>query len=132
MITRPSIYIKVVVDMEEEQVFEKIKVLAGTDNPQLEAVYELVESRLSSIIKRYDNEFDKIPEDLHYILVEITLARFNRLGAEGMSKEIVDGHTTDFIGDEFEPYMDEINRYYKTEDDKVSSDSYRPGKFRVW
>ena len=118
--------------MEEEKLYEKVKVLAGTENPQLEAVYELVESRLSSIIKRYDDEFDKIPEELHYILVEITLARFNRLGAEGMSKETVDGHSTDFLGDEFKPYMDEINDYYKTEDDKVSSDSYRPGKFRAW
>lgn len=73
----------------------------------LEILIENVESHLKGLLK------GDIPDELNYIVEEITIRRFNRLGTEGMKSETVEGHRVDFydLKDEFTPYMDVIDDY---------------------
>lgn len=51
------------------------------------------------------------PEDLTYIIVEVSAARFNRIGSEGMSANLVEGESQHFSNSDFAGYMDEIKAY---------------------
>ena len=77
------------------------------DNEQVEAIYKRIEQRL---LDRLDSE--KIPDQLSYIVEEATITRFNRVGAEGMKSESVEGHSVTYdMGDVLEPYESAINDY---------------------
>lgn len=52
-----------------------------------------------------------IPENLIFIVVETTIARYRRVGAEGMSTKKVDVISSTYSDDLFEPYKAIIDRY---------------------
>jgi hypothetical protein len=90
---------------------ERIKTLLDIkDNRQdepLNIIIENVSSHLKALLGK------DIPIELNYIVEEITVRRFNRLGTEGMKSEAVEGHSVTFydLKDEFVPYESVINAY---------------------
>lgn len=90
---------------------ERIKTLLDIkDNRQdepLNIIIENVSSHLKALLGK------DIPAELNYIVEEITVRRFNRLGTEGMRSESVEGHSVTFydLKDEFVPYEDVINAH---------------------
>lgn len=68
---------------------------------------------LDSSRKRLKNLLGGIepPEDLKYIIVEVSAARFNRIGSEGMAVNLVEGESQHFSNSDFAGYMDEINAW---------------------
>ena len=89
---------------------DSVKQLTG-DNPQIDVIYEMVTRRLATILK--DVQFvDKALVDLEYIIDEVTIVRFNRIGSEGMKSETVEGHRVEFNHDDpFLAYADIIQQY---------------------
>lgn len=65
------------------------------------------------------------PESMTYIITEVSVIRFNRIGSEGMSSQSVDGETMTFSDSDFDGYKDEIQAFL----DKESSLA-RKGGFR--
>ena len=65
------------------------------------------------------------PESMDYIITEVSVIRFNRIGSEGMSSQSVDGETMTFSDSDFDGYKDEIQAFL----DKESSLA-RKGGFR--
>ena len=53
----------------------------------------------------------EIPEALAYIVVEVAVARFNRIGSEGMSSHSVEGESISFSDDDFAGYKADIEAY---------------------
>ena len=47
---------------------------------------------------------DNIPEELNFVLLEVAITRFNRIGSEGMKSETVDGHRVEYVMDDFANY----------------------------
>jgi len=54
-----------------------------------------------------------VPSELNFIIEEIVIRRYNRIGTEGMKSESVEGHRIDFyeLEKDFTPYEDIINKY---------------------
>ncbi len=51
-----------------------------------------------------------VPADLEYIVVEVSIVRYNRIGSERLSSHNVEGETMSWNSeDDFKPYMAEIN-----------------------
>ena len=65
------------------------------------------------------------PASMDYIITEVSVIRFNRIGSEGMSSQSVDGETMTFSDSDFDGYRDEIQAFL----DKESSLA-RKGGFR--
>lgn len=57
-------------------------------------------------------ETEAVPERLEYIVEEVAVKRFNRVGAEAMSSESVDGRSSTFQVNDFDEYMDVIDALY--------------------
>ncbi|MEK4968607.1 phage head-tail connector protein [Cytobacillus sp. FSL R7-0696] len=92
-----------------------IKILLGIkDNLQddvLDILIQNVQSHLMVLLGK------QIPEELSFIVQEIVIRRFNRIGTEGMQSESVEGHSVKFydLKDEFTPYTDIIASYKESE-----------------
>ena len=88
----------------------RIKTLLGiTDNDEL--IHEITELTKSKILN-YINETE-LPNELEFVLVELAIQRYNRIGSEGIASESVDGKSVsyddDFIG--YKVYLDDyINK----------------------
>ena len=52
-----------------------------------------------------------VPSELEYIIVETVIARYNRIGSEGMKKETVEGHAMEFYNLDISDFADDIQKY---------------------
>lgn len=82
--------------------------LSPTSTPQqkIEVIQQLTEQRLKALIKR-----DTVPAELDYIVTEVTLRRYNKIGLEGITSYSQEGLTEQFDMNDFEPFMDDINAW---------------------
>lgn len=85
----------------------------------LETVIDLTEKKLLSRIGE-----ESVPPALDYIVAEVAVIRFNRIGSEGMAREAQDGRTIEFNADDFSAYNGVIDAYLA---DKADG----PGKRKV-
>lgn len=51
------------------------------------------------------------PDELEHIIIEASVARFNRIGSEGLSSHSVEGESLSFTNDDFEGFSGEIQAY---------------------
>src|SRR5690625_5635104 len=68
---------------------ERIKKLLGIGDDLQDDVLNIIIENVSSHLKVMLGK--DIPDDLNFIVEEITIRRFNRLGTEGMKSESVEG-----------------------------------------
>jgi|SRR5690625_440283 len=96
--------IKKVIDVEDDMQDDILDILMSN-----------VQSHLLGLFKKADKEIEGIPSEAEYIIFEITVRRYNRIGSEGLKSELVEGHRIDFydLKDEFDPYLDIIDSYKK-------------------
>lgn len=88
----------------------RVKVLLGiTNNDNTELLNEIIELTKSKILS-YINETE-IPIELEFVLVELSIKRFNRIGSEGFTSETVDGKTMSYEESEFEGYKKYLDDY---------------------
>lgn len=104
---------------------DKIKTLLGIDDNLQDSVISViiddVNSHLLLLIKK-----DVVPKPLEYIVREISVRRFNRLGSEGYRSESTEGHSVSFydLDKEFDPYLSII-------DDFLDDDNKRSRRGKV-
>lgn len=55
------------------------------------------------------------PESLDYIILEVSIKRFNRIGSEGLSSHTVEGETLSFVDDDFNSFSDDIQTFLNSQ-----------------
>src|SRR5699024_7246004 len=88
---------------------ERIKKVLGIEDNQQDDVLDILISNVRSNLKA--KLVKDIPESLEFIVEEIAIRRFNRIGTEGMQSEYVEGHSIRFYDfeKEFASYEDIID-----------------------
>ena len=76
------------------------------DNDEL--IYEIVEITKEKILN-YINE-KELPKELEFILIELAVERYNRIGSEGIASESVDGKSVSYE-DNFESCKQYLDDY---------------------
>lgn len=98
--------------MPENQsgVVDKVKILAGiTDNKQDTVISTLEEMTRNQLAMMVDER--SVPPPLEAIVLPVTLARFNRLGNEGMQSYSQEGESITYPASDFDAYSSVIDRY---------------------
>lgn len=73
----------------------------------LNELIELTKSHLIGLLGIYD------VTDIEYIIVEVVVKRYNRLGAEGMASRTIEGLKMDFdVHGDFNDYLPVLKRLY--------------------
>lgn len=89
---------------------EELKLLLGIEDTSLDEklnlIIKLTTSRLRVLLGGTE-----IPEELQYIITEVAVIRFNRIGSEGLSSHGVEGESLSFTDDDFAGYKTEIQAY---------------------
>jgi hypothetical protein len=93
---------------------DNVKVIVGVqDNLQDSLIDRLianVESRLKVWLKQ-NAGLTAIPEELMFIVEELVVNRYNKIGSEGMKSESIEGRSVSFTEDDFAPYLSILETY---------------------
>ena len=94
---------------------ENLKMLLGLENDDskddlLTVIISLVTARLRLLLGGIDP-----PEEMEHIIIDVAIARFNRIGSEGLSSHSVEGESMSFTNDDFEGFSAEIQAYLDTQ-----------------
>lgn len=102
----------------------KIKLYLGIDSEDKvqDELLSLIASNTKQQLKLYLKlkSAEEIPPELEFIIVDVAVMRYNRIGNEGMSSVTVEGHSMTFSNHDFSAY-DNILEDYRYDD----RDGYR-------
>ena len=93
---------------------EEVRLLLGlTDNLQDKALETIMTMVTQRLLNRLYGAPKGVPAELSYIVTEVTIARFNRLGSEHLKSDSDEGHTMTWYDndDMFLPFHAEIERW---------------------
>lgn len=85
---------------------------------KLNLIIGTVEKRLKILLGGIE-----IPEELDYIVLNVAVIRFNRIGSEGLSSHYVAGESLSWSDNDFAEYMSDIQLYK----DSKNADSHKGG-----
>lgn len=88
------------------------KLINGTQTEQLAVIENMTRDRLTLLLGGLS-----IPSELEYIVTDVSIKRFNRIGSEGATSHNVEGETLSWASnDDFNDYLDDINKYLESLD----------------
>ncbi|MEY8737191.1 phage head-tail connector protein [Lactobacillus sp. AN1001] len=94
----------------QSEVVAKVRILAGiTDDKQDAVISTLEEMTRDQLAMMVDER--SVPPALEAIVLQVTLARFNRLGNEGMQSYSQEGESITYPASDFDAYASVIDRY---------------------
>lgn len=99
---------------------KELKIMLGIDenDVSLDNKLNLLISNATKRLKMLLGDIEP-PAEMQYIIIEVAIMRFNRLGSEGLSSHNVEGESLSFIDDDFAPFSDDIQAFLDTQ--KVGS-----------
>lgn len=96
-------------------VIDDVKALLGIEDEdsKLKVIITLTENRLKALLGQKE-----VPSELGYIITEVSIARFNRIGSEGLSGHTVEGEALTFKDNDFDQYADDIQTWRDAQSDQ--------------
>lgn len=96
-------------------VIDDVKALLGIEDEdkKLKVIITLTENRLKALLGQKE-----VPSELEYIVTEVSIARFNRIGSEGLSGHTVEGEALTFKDNDFDQYADDIQTWRDAQSDQ--------------
>lgn len=89
---------------------DSLKSLIGIEDDSMDErltwILDASEQRLKNLLGGLD-----VPDELEYIVLEVSVIRFNRVGSEGVSSHTVEGESMSWTDSDFSNYADEIEAY---------------------
>lgn len=87
----------------------KLKIMLGiaANETDVDERLNLIISGATARLKRKLGGIEP-PEEMQDIILEVSLKRFNRIGAEGMASHSVEGESYSFTDDDFKEYEQDI------------------------
>lgn len=79
------------------------------DGAVINVIEDCVDVATSRLLVRIGAE--TVPEQLGYIVREVAVRRYNRIGSEGVASHTVEGESMSWNEDDFEPFEADINAY---------------------
>ncbi|WP_066924680.1 phage head-tail connector protein [Murdochiella massiliensis] len=82
------------------------------------SIGEIVEARiLGRLFALMEKPPDSVPSELEYVVVELIVRRFNRVGSEGLESESISGHKAEYKADGLDGFEDDIKEWAKAHDE---------------
>ena len=99
---------------------ENLKILLGIDTAETDrdALLELLITTATARLRLLLGGIEP-PASMDHVILEVAVARFNRVGSEGMANHSVEGESTSFIEDDFAPFADEIQAFLSTQEEST-------------
>lgn len=92
----------------------ELKLLLGIVDDSLDEKLKLIISTATARLKVLLGGIEP-PDSLEYIIREVAIIRFNKIGSEGMKSQTVEGESMTFDENDFSGFMDEIQAYLESQ-----------------
>ena len=89
---------------------DEIKIILGITDDALDSQLNIIVANTTSRLKMLLGGLD-VPESLHYVVTEVSVKRFNRIGSEGLASHTVEGESLSFTDDDFAEFAGDIQAY---------------------
>lgn len=95
-------------------------ILLGLDESELD---EAMKAKLNLIISGATARLKLLlggaepPEEMNHIILDVSAARFNRIGSEGLTGHTVEGENLSFTDNDFAQFSDEIQAWLEQQKD---------------
>lgn len=91
--------------MDKKAILQQVKQLKGiTDNVQDSQINTLIDLTEKALLSHLPEGTDTVPDKFGYMVTEVTVKRYNRLGSEGLKKKSLEGLTLEFSDSDFDQY----------------------------
>lgn len=101
---------------------DKLKLMLGIEEADLDEKLSLILSGATSRLKILLGGTEP-PQEMEHIILDVAIARFNRIGSEGLTGHTVEGESLTFTENDFDQFSDEIQAW-------LSRNSESRGKLR--
>lgn len=75
-------------------------------NKTLDVIIRLTTNRLKTLL-----DVEEVPTELEYIVTEVSIIRYNKIGSEGVTSHSVEGETMSFSDNDFKGYLNDIEAW---------------------
>mgnify|MGYP004475567371 FL=1 len=75
-------------------------------NKTLDVIIRLTTNRLKTLL-----DVEEVPAELEYIVTEVSIVRYNKIGSEGVTSHSVEGETMSFSDNDFKGYLNDIEAW---------------------
>lgn len=75
-------------------------------NKTLAVIIRLTTNRLKTLL-----DVEEVPTELEYIVTEVSIVRYNKIGSEGVTSHSVEGETMSFSDNDFKGYLNDIEAW---------------------
>ena len=89
---------------------EEIKIILGIADNALDSQLNIIIANTTARLKMLLGGLD-VPENLNYVVTEVSIKRFNRIGSEGITSHTVEGESMSFSDDDFAEFAGDIQAY---------------------
>lgn len=96
---------------------DELKIMLGIEendadaNDLIELIVKLTTQRLKNKLGGVD-----VPSELDYIVFEVSVMRYNRIGSEGMSAQTIEGKSETFKDSDFDEFKGDIADWLDRQD----------------
>ena len=97
---------------------ENLKMLLGiqendmSQDKKLNLILDATKRRLKFLLGGLEP-----PEEMSYIILDVSVIRFNKIGSEGLSSHTVEGESQSWSSNDFAGYMDDIQAYLDSQNE---------------
>lgn len=97
----------------------ELKIMLGIEEKDTDAdtLITLIVTKTTQRLKNKLN-VEIVPAELDYIVFEIAVKRWNRIGAEGMASQTIEGKSETFQESDFDEFKDDIQAWLDRQNDK--------------
>lgn len=89
---------------------EEIKIILGIADNALDSQLNIIIANTKARLKMLLGGLG-VPESLNYVVTEVSVKRFNRIGSEGITSHTVEGESMSFTDDDFAEFAGDIQAY---------------------
>lgn len=97
---------------------DNLKIMLGITGDDLDEklglIIESVKARLKVLLGGVE-----IPAELEYIVREVSIIRFNRIGSEGLTNHSVEGESLTFVDNDFNAFAEDIQAWLDKQEDNA-------------
>lgn len=89
---------------------EKLKLVLGIAEPSQDELLKLILEQTSARLCLKLSQ-ENVPPELEYIVLEVAIRRFNRIGSEGVASHSVEGESLSFESNLFSDFEEDIQAW---------------------
>lgn len=95
---------------ETLKMIETLKLMLGIKDDSKDELLMSILHLCQSPVLSYINEV-KLPAQLEWVIIEMSIIRFNKIKSEGLTSESIDGGSVSFIDNAFNLYKQDLDTY---------------------